>query len=194
MQLLEKQIFTTSIFAGEVNSIDNTKIIEEVYKLKEKDPGRKMPEYTGWHSNQILPGDIAKTTELLKVVKHIYASAQEASNVMGYEREIIFNTCWININSHGNFNEQHRHPSTHLSAVYYVKALPDCGKIYFIRDGRLEDYFPSTKNPNPHNMPRVGEEAKTNKFYIFPSYLDHKVDPNFSNDERISMAFNFTFG
>lgn len=194
MQLLEKQIFTTSIFAGEVQSVDNVKIVEEVYQLRQKDPGRKMPKHTGWHSNQITVSDVEKTTEILKVVKQIYSSAQEVATTMGYPNELIFNTCWINVNNPGNFNEAHRHPSTHLSAVYYIKAEQNSGNISFIRDGRLEDYFPPSSNPNSHNYPRVSEEAKTNNFYIFPSYLDHKVDPNFSDQERISMAFNFTFG
>lgn len=194
MNLDEKQIFVTSIFSGDIQEIDNSKIIDEVHYLKSKDPGRKMPEYTGWHSNAISVSDAEQTAEILKVIKGVYGAAQHASKVYGYGENIVFNTCWININSPGNFNEQHRHPSTHLSAVYYIKAEKNSGNISFIRDGRLEDYFPSSKNPNPHNVPRINLEALTNRFYIFPSYLDHKVDPNFSSEERISMAFNFGLG
>ena len=194
MDLVEKQVFITSIFAGRVESIDNDKIVKEVNLIRSKDAGRKMPEYAGWHSNQVEVSDVEKTTEIAKVVKHIYNAAQDISNIIGYKGKLVFQACWLNINNPGNFNEQHRHPSTNLSAVYYVKAEENSGSISFIRDGRVEDYFPHTTNLTPHNAARVTEQARTNKFYIFPSYLDHKVDPNLSNEQRISMAFNFGFG
>ena len=194
MKLKEKQIFITSIYAGEVESVDNDEILEEVSVIRRKDPGRKMPQHTGWHSNAISVEDVEQTTQILKVVKEIYAAASKVSESMNYGRDLSFNACWINVNNPGNFNEQHRHPGTHLSAVYYIKALPNSGNISFIRDGRVEDYLPFNPNNTPYNAPRVSEEVVTGKFFIFPSYLDHKVDPNFSNDERISMAFNFSFG
>ena len=194
MGLVEKQVFITSIFEGNVDSIDNEKIVQEVNWIRSKDPGRKMPKHAGWHSNQVEAADVEKTTEISKVVKSVYNAAQNVSNIIGYKNPLVFQACWLNINNPGNFNEQHRHPSTNLSAVYYIKAEENSGSITFIRDGRVEDYFRHTNNLTPHNAPRVTEEARTNKFYIFPSYLDHKVDPNLSNEERISMAFNFGFG
>jgi uncharacterized protein (TIGR02466 family) len=193
MQLEEKTIFVTSIYSGYLDNIDSEKILQEAYKIKEFDVGRKMPDYAGWHSNQISVDYVENTTEMIKVVQGIYSAATNVASVMGYERGLTFNVCWLNINGPGHFNEQHRHPSTHLSAVYYLKAEKNSGNISFIRDGRVEDYFPSSVKNTAHTTPRVSEPALTNKFYIFPSHIDHKVDPNMSNEDRISMAFNFSF-
>jgi uncharacterized protein (TIGR02466 family) len=194
MDISENPVFITSVYSGDLKDIDYEKSVKEIYKIKENDPGRKMPEYTGWHSNQVSVKDVENTEQVLSIVKNVYSAAQHVSTIMGYQKELIFNACWFNINYPGNFNEQHRHPWTHLSAVYYIKAEKNSGKISFIRDGRAEDYFPANGSNNPHIAPRSTHEAKTGRFYIFPSYLDHKVDPNFSDEERISMAFNFSFG
>ena len=193
MNLEEKAIFVTSIYQGDVENVDHEKILEEVYAIKGADSGRDMEEYAGWHSHQISVEEVEKTTEIIKVVKSVYAAASSVANSWNYNADLVFNACWLNINKPGNFNEPHRHPWTHLSAVYYVKANKNSGNIWFIRDGRTEDYFYNNGRNTVHTTPRVSEVAKTGRFYIFPSHLDHKVDPNLSNDDRISMAFNFGF-
>jgi len=193
MELEEKIIFITSIYQGNVEDVDHEKILDEVYALKDDDFGRNMEEYAGWHSNQISVEDVENTTEIIKVVRSIYGAAAGVARSWNYNPELVFNACWLNINSPGNFNEQHRHPATNLSAVYYVKANENSGNIWFIRDGRTEDYFHSNGRNTIHTAPRTSEEVTTGKFYIFPSHLDHKVDPNLSNEDRISLAFNFSF-
>ena len=193
MNLIEKQIFITSIYEGNVENVDHSLSANEAYGIRMKDNGRKMESYAGWHSNQLLVEDVEKTQELKKIVKTVYNSAVSVANSWKYNNELSFVSCWLNINKPGDFNEQHRHPGTNLSAVYYVKANPNSGNIWFIRDGRTEDYFPNIGKNTSHTTPRVSELPQNGRFYIFPSHIDHKVDPNLSDDDRISMAFNFNF-
>jgi hypothetical protein len=41
------------------------------------------------------------------------------------------------------------------------------------------------------NALAVVKPPKESTFYLFPSWVKHRVERNESNDERISIAFNF---
>lgn len=108
--------------------------------------------------------------------------------------EIIMNGCWINVNAKGCSNRTHTHPDSMLSGAYYLKTPADCGRIVML-DPRpqaacislpVDRHSPLT-SPSYHHQPRSGE------FVIFPSWLPHYVDPNQSDEERISVAFNMFF-
>lgn len=108
--------------------------------------------------------------------------------------KIVMNGCWINVNTKGCSNRTHTHPDSMLSGAYYVKTPPDSGRIV-LHDPRpqvacislpVDKHTPLT-SPSYHHQPRSGE------FVIFPSWLPHRVDPNQSDEERISVAFNMFF-
>jgi hypothetical protein len=41
------------------------------------------------------------------------------------------------------------------------------------------------------NASTIVKPAKESTFYLFPSWIKHHVERNESNEERISIAFNF---
>ena len=45
--------------------------------------------------------------------------------------------------------------------------------------------------PPKHLRKEIHLEAKEGRIIIFPFYLWHSVEPNQSNDIRISVSFNF---
>jgi uncharacterized protein (TIGR02466 family) len=101
---------------------------------------------------------------------------------------------WANVNPKGGFNRTHIHPNSLWSGVYYVKTLPNCGHL------KLEDprsialmTRPRMKpGPQPGRLWReVHYEPVAGRLIMFPSWLNHCVDPNLSDDIRISVSFNF---
>ena len=90
---------------------------------------------------------------------------------------------WANINSQGGSDRVHHHnanftPSEKLlSGVYYLKTPLDSGDICFLNQSVPHEHF--------HLTP------KEKDLVIFPSYLLHYVTPNLSQEDRISIAFNF---
>jgi uncharacterized protein (TIGR02466 family) len=99
---------------------------------------------------------------------------------------------WININSPGRFNKPHLHPGTLFSGVYYVKTDDDTGPISFHnqtdKDFILQFY---TDKPNQFNISTVSYKPIIGRVVIFPSWVSHSVDPNQSNQDRISISFDF---
>ena len=99
---------------------------------------------------------------------------------------------WVNINNKGDYNKRHTHIDTSilLSGVYYVKVPENSGNIRFydprgafIQGMRDHDYY-----NNGFGWHFI--EPKENMIIFFPSWLEHDVEPNTSNKDRISIAFN----
>lgn len=95
---------------------------------------------------------------------------------------------WANIAEKNDFQESHRHPNNHFSAVYYVKASEGCGDLIF---DNQQNMFPLPPSESINNTNRIRFIAEPCKVIIFPSSLSHTVLPNSSEEDRISIAFNF---
>jgi len=102
---------------------------------------------------------------------------------------------WINVNHEGDRNVLHCHPGCFLSASYYVKVPAEMqgGEIVF-RDPR-GPAVAMYETPGIH-LPWVGSgmgipfAPKAGHLLIFPSWLEHRVEPYQGSGERISIVFN----
>jgi len=102
---------------------------------------------------------------------------------------------WVNINGKGSWNASHSHfihsKPILFSGVYYVKVPQNSGEIGFHDPRGMmacrtldEEYLNGTPAPVQFVMPSVGD------CYYFPSWLEHEVRENKSEEERVSIAFN----
>src|SRR5262245_23122642 len=102
---------------------------------------------------------------------------------------------WVNVNRPGDHNVLHCHPGCFLSATYYVKvpAAMKGGEIVF-RDPR-GPAVAMYETPGI-DLPWVGSGTgipfapATGHLLLFPSWLEHRVEPFEGSGERISIAFN----
>jgi len=110
------------------------------------------------------------------------------------DREPMMGNMWANINPPGGMNRPHLHPNSHFSGVYYIKAPQNSGKLVFNepRPG-AHMVMPTRKQGKPpsHLWREVHIDPLEGRIVIFPSWLWHCVEPNESDDIRISVSFNF---
>ena len=111
----------------------------------------------------------------------------------------LYISAWIGINKPGSYNSKHVHPRSDLSGVLWIKTPENCGNIVFDSPVAFQthqetesytDEFLSKTNYN-HNYyfnPIKG------RMLIFPSHLEHSVDPSESDEDRISVSFNIRIG
>jgi uncharacterized protein (TIGR02466 family) len=113
-----------------------------------------------------------------------------------FEQEFRSMEMWLNINDYKDYNISHNHPGSVFSGVYYVKTLPDCGSIIFEHPGlNVLQYATCSltyKEWKPNNSLTWWQPPKENMLYVFPSWLNHNVEPNLSEEQRISLSFNTT--
>ena len=102
---------------------------------------------------------------------------------------------WINLSKPTNFQETHVHPKSHFSAVYYVKVPNNSGSIIFRNHSNLTNLFPLPFDKNQKtvfNIQTYTIEPNECDLIIFRSNLQHMVEKNNSNENRVSISMNFT--
>ena len=115
---------------------------------------------------------------------------------MNWEKEkqvVKINNMWAIINTGGAANHRHQHSNCTISGAYYVRAPKNSGDIIFYDPRPAPVYtYPNAVNPNLLNAQVNGISPKEGALVLFPSYLDHSVNENLSNEERIVISFNIT--
>jgi uncharacterized protein (TIGR02466 family) len=99
--------------------------------------------------------------------------------------------CWANVNRKGQAHRIHSHPNNFLSGVYYVRAPERCGDIVF-HDPRQQSIvlLPQVTERTPFNAAKHSITPKEGTLLVFHSWFQHLVEPNESDQERISISFN----
>jgi uncharacterized protein (TIGR02466 family) len=129
-----------------------------------------------------------------KLVDMLYACQKTIYEQENLDSEPVLGNMWANINPPGSMNRAHQHPNSLWSGVYYIKAPKNSGYLK-IDDPRASAAMlrpRQKKGPAPTRLWREHHyEPIAGRCIMFPSWLMHCVDPNESNDIRISVSFNF---
>ena len=192
--MLRQDIFPTPIwnFLIDNDEINFDKIIEECLLEKENDiKGRQISNVHGWQS-QIL--ECNKYQETNKLFIEIAKNSGQIIDEFSIKKifNITLNNYWININNKNSYNKSHNHPGSFLSGIVYIKAPVNSGSIQFENNPLIsyiiDNYCNST---NYLNYTNVSCSPIDKKVIIFPSYISHFVNENLTNEDRISIAFNY---
>ena len=186
-------LFPSPVHIFDTDGFDEFKnnLIDYAYKLREEDPkGFKISNRHGWQSkgfdltdmNDLLHGTILQGLSSFSSVKNTTEMRASA---------------WVNINSPGAYNRLHSHPNSHLSGVMWIKSPKDCGVISFDKPNVHHSYT----DINSYNQEFKDQFFVYHAYWlppiegrmiIFPSHLQHEVEENKSNEDRISVSFNVT--
>jgi uncharacterized protein (TIGR02466 family) len=120
--------------------------------------------------------------------------SQEAINHLSVEDYMIpsMTGMWAVVNSPGSSNRLHNHPFNYLSGVFYLQVPSDSGSLIFHDPRPQNEVLMPPKKPDEsiHVSSRVSWNPKPNDLIFFPSWLNHEVGKNNSNEERIVLSFN----
>ena len=188
--MIKAAYFPTIIYAKDLQ-LDNRLFEREIIEWSKRDKGVKRTNMIGWHSTT----DMHKIPVFKPLVDELFKMQIEMYREEFLSREPIIGNMWANINPPGGYNRPHIHPNSHFSGVYYIKAPQNSGDIVFndprsgahmIMPERIKD-----SKPPSHLWREVRINPLEGRLIMFPSWLWHCVDPNESNDIRISVSFNF---
>ena len=183
--------FPTPIYIADIKHPTlNQELERDILAWSNKDKGITRTNIQGWHSDT----NMNELPEYAKLVDMLYSAQRTIYDQEYYESEPFLGNMWANINPPGSMNRAHIHPNSLWSGVYYIKAPQNSGQLK-IEDPRSVALMsrPRQKDvPKPDRLLREHHyEPKTGRLIMFPSWLNHCVDPNNSNDIRISVSFNF---
>ena len=187
-------LFPSSVHLMDIENYDVVKeeALSFIYKEQENNPSSTSNSNRGgWHSDLYY----YQWDNIIK--KIVDKGLSKHSKLYLDYKKFEYRTLWFNINKKGHYNQLHHHAQCDLSGVLWIKIPPNCGIIEFesshsyVADNHLcslnEEYKYNTKNYNAFMFnPLEG------RMLIFPSYLRHRVEPNESDEDRISVSFNLS--
>ncbi len=183
--------FATPIYVKDIGTPEfNAQLEQNIINWSRQDKGVQKTNVNGWHS----PTDMHEKPEYKMLVDLLHQAQHFIYNDELLDNEPFLGNMWANINPPGGYNRAHTHPNSLWSGVYYVKAPINSGHL------KVEDPKPSINISRPrrkqgqlpkHLWNEVHFEPIAGRLIMFPSWLNHCVDTNQSNDIRISVSFNF---
>ena len=177
--------------------INNDAVIDCCYDLHSKDVAKTQG---GWSSGY-LPHSLLEN-ELKELNYQIEVRIIDIKKTLGIKSNVIhrISNFWINIlepNSTRKFppHPPHIHGGQFLSCVYYPKANLDSGNLTLMTPFHMIEHVLSHDLLEDYNMWNSGHLSVTpepGKLIIFPAWIMHYVQPNYSDQDRISIAFNIS--
>jgi len=187
--LIKEQFFPTTVYGKDLQ-LDNNTLAQHIIQWSQQDQGVKKTNMNGWHSTT----DMHTKPEYKVLVDELYQMQHEIFQEEWLDRRPKLGNMWANINYSGGYNRPHVHPNCLFSGVYYVKTQPQCGELV-VNDPRpgIQTMMPTRKSGQPpkHLWREAHIEPVQGRLIMFPAWLWHCVEPNQSNDMRISVSFNF---
>ena len=183
-------LFPSVIHQFDVNGFDEiqNQLIDYAYNLRKEDEGVCISNYGGWQSNCFY---VENEDDILH---HFIINCLAGFPVIDESFNIKIDA-WININKPGDYNIKHNHPASDLAGVLWLKCPKDCGNIVFENPtsfqsyNEMNSYIDDFKNQNNlyHSYYFNPTEGR---ILVFPAHLNHRVQENKSNEDRISVSFN----
>ncbi len=171
-----------SILKYNIQSINLSNLIEYAYSLKKSEFGEvgRKSSVNGFQSNEIYNSD-DNVIPLFREISNIINT--NCKQIIGLV-EVELGYYWVNINGRGSYNEKHHHMGSKpnskkqsiLSGVFYLNVPGgDAGNIIFTnKDGSESSIYPINGD-----------------LLLFSPSMIHRVETNNTDEERISLAFNY---
>jgi len=191
---MKHQIY--NLFPSSVHSIElenfplvKERVVSYIYKEKEKFPESVVKSNRGgWQSEDSYYTHDNILTQIVSGGLSYLGSCYKFP-------EMLIKAIWININKKNNFNSLHNHPECDLSGVLWINIPKGSGNFEFASPHNftassvLKSYEENFKL-DTYNYPGYRMYPKEGSMLVFPSYLEHMVEPNKSDEDRISISFN----
>jgi uncharacterized protein (TIGR02466 family) len=171
--------FSTPIWAFQLDP-QFEKEIEKCLELEKNSDGNTVSNQGGFQSKNL---DFRQEFPALfeAMEPFVLSVAQE----VGIDLSIT--SSWVNVNRRGHYNLPHVHPKNALSVVVYLQTTPETGSIVFKNPTPSTHYISDRTKLFP-GMYYI--DPKPGTLLVFPSFLEHMVKPNDTDDVRISIAIN----
>ncbi|SDH06139.1 2OG-Fe(II) oxygenase family protein [Alloyangia pacifica] len=199
-----RSLFATRLYRAQLSeygpAIDADELEGSCYSIAEDDEAGQewceandYPGYTSYASLTDLPwrfpifGDLVKSLDA-----HVAAFAEDLEFELG-DKKLVLEDLWINILPEGGTHSSHIHPHSVISGTTYV-SMPEGASALKLEDPRLPMMMaaPTRKKGCREELKAfVYEAPAVGDVLLWESWLRHEVPMNMSEDERISVSFNY---
>jgi uncharacterized protein (TIGR02466 family) len=199
-----KSLFATRLYHATLSAhapaIDADEMLASCYSIAQDDEAGQQwseengfPGYTSYASLDDLPYRFPIFADLVKSLDaHVATFAADLQFDLG-DKKLVLDSLWINILPEGGIHTGHIHPHSVISGTTYV-AMPDGASALKLEDPRLAMMMAA-----PGRIQDAREEMRTFVYVepavgdvvLWESWLRHEVPMNMSEDDRLSVSFNY---
>jgi uncharacterized protein (TIGR02466 family) len=183
-------IYPTPIFSSNVSHFEE--IQEEIAGVIGRVEFKTIQSWGNPHhlSTTTFNEDLIDKHQLAKTLLMIDANLRNYCSVLGFPMRDYHRESWLSLFKHKEYSQTHCHNTADISGVYY-----------FQTSGKDGDFFFESPVTSVHSSLCFGESCglripvtpKEGLLLMFPSWLNHGVMPNRTQEERISLSFNIYF-
>ncbi len=201
-----RSLFATRLYHAALTdhgAVDASELQASCYSIAEDDEAGQewceangYPGYTSYASLTDLPWRFPIFADVVAALdRHVAAFAEDLQFDLG-DRGLELEDLWINILPEGGTHSSHIHPHSVISGTAYV-AMPDGASALKLEDPRLAMMMAA-----PTRLKDARDELRS-FIYVAPavgdvllweSWLRHEVPMNMSEEDRISVSFNYRWG
>lgn len=153
------------------------------------------PGYTSYASLTDLPWRFPIFADLVKALDlHVAAFAGDLAFDLG-GKGLVLEDLWINILPEGGTHSSHIHPHSVISGTTYV-TMPEGASALKLEDPRLPMMMAAparTKDARREMRNFIYAAPAVGDVLLWESWLRHEVPVNLSEDDRISVSFNYAW-
>ena len=195
-----RSLFATRFYQASLGPIDQAELRASCYSLAEDDDAgnewceaNDFPGYTSYASLTDLPWRFPIFADVVAALDaHVGTFAEDLEfNLDG--RKLVLEDIWINILPEGGIHTSHIHPHSVISGTTYVK-MPEGASALKLEDPRSQMMMaaPARKTDAREEMKQfVYIKPIVGDVLMWESWLRHEVPMNMSEDDRISVSFNY---
>jgi uncharacterized protein (TIGR02466 family) len=194
-------LFVTRLYRARLSAtLDAGELEASCYSIAEDDEAGQewceregYPGYTSYASLTDLPWRFPIFADLVKALDaHVAVFAKDLAFDLG-DRGLELEDLWINILPEGGTHSSHIHPHSVISGTTYV-AMPEGTSALKLEDPRLPMMMaapPRIKDAPEDLRSFVYVKPDVGDVLLWESWLRHEVPMNMSEDDRISVSFNY---
>ena len=195
-------LFSTPVYKNKLNHKNFDRVQKEIFlSLKEVEfisTNRLHPKSFDYFNTKV--SDNIENSNYLYEYKCTNLIQSISDNVVSYLKsigltgkvEFEISNSWMTCIDNRYHIQTHHHEAVGISGIYYYKTNGKDGNLYLSSPMKYMQISNIFKRCDPNQSFEIIPE--NGMIILFPSWIDHGVRSNTTDDERISVAFNINFG
>ena len=169
---------------SDLNSLEKKEIEDIIKEGMIKNSGNSNSNNTN-----IFNGNLKKLKQFCEQQLKIYVE-----QIINPKKELDFyiTQSWLNITKPGEYHHKHHHQNSIISGVFYISTEKDDTITFSDPNAKIKELIMfESKEFNLWNTVNWEFPVNNNALILFPSWLNHGVNPNIkATTDRISISFN----
>lgn len=187
------KLIEANLFVNNLGTPEQIEVLKnEALKQKEEHPNTVAFSNNGCWRSEFKYKDISwlmvGVTELLNIAMDYYKKSDPTfvDKSKRYMKPEV--TYWTNVNEPGSKNVIHNHDLHHFVACYYLQA-ESTGSIVFSNPANLLENC----HPDSPFVSQMAYPPNAGDLLLWSGWMPHETEVNYSDKQRISIAFNIRF-